>query len=91
MIRSCRDKETEKLFRGLPSRQFKGIERMAQKKLRILHAAGTLADLAFPSLRLEKLSGDRKGSYSIRINDQYRICFDWRPDGAHEVEIVDYH
>jgi toxin HigB-1 len=56
-----------------------------------LHSAGTLADLAFPSLRLEKLSGDRKGSYSIRVNDQYRICFDWRLDGAYEVEIVDYH
>jgi proteic killer suppression protein len=88
MIRSCRDKETEKL---LSSRKFKGIERTAQKKLRILHAAGTLADLNFPSLRLEKLSGDRKGSYSIRVNDRYRICFDWRLDGAYEVEIVDYH
>lgn len=91
MIRSCRDKETEKLSRGISSRRFKGIERTARKKLRIFHEAGTLADLAFPSLRLEKLSGDRKGSYSIRINNQDRICFDWRPDGAHEVEIVDYH
>jgi len=91
MIRSCRDKETEKVFRGIPSRRFQRIQDRAEERLVQLHAAMNLMDLSFASMRLEKLSGDRKGQYSIRINDQYRICFEWRSGNAYEVEIVDYH
>ena len=91
MIRSCRDKETEKVFRGIPSRRFQRIQDRAEERLVQLHAAMNLMDLSFASMRLEKLSGDRKGQYSIHINDQYRICFEWRSGNAYEVEIVDYH
>jgi proteic killer suppression protein len=91
VIRSCRDKETEKLVRNLPSQKFQAIERAARAKLVYLKSARNLRDLSMPGLRLEKLSGDRQGQYSIRINDQYRICFEWREDGAYHVEITDYH
>ena len=91
MIRSCRDRETEKVFRGIPSRKFQRIQDRAEERLAQLHAAMSLRDLSIASMRLEKLSRDRKGQYSIRINDQYRICFEWRSGSAHEVEIVDYH
>jgi proteic killer suppression protein len=91
MIRSCRDKETEKLLNRIPSRKFQAVEESASKKLHVLHDATGLRDLSLPSLRLEKLKGDRAGQYSIRINDQYRICFEWRTDGAYNVEITDYH
>jgi toxin HigB-1 len=91
MIRSCRDRETEKVFRGIPSRKFQRIQDRAEERLVQLHAAMSLMDLSIASMRLEKLSGDRKGQYSIRINDQYRICFEWRSGNAYEVEIVDYH
>ena len=91
MIRSCRDRETEKIFRGVPSRKFQTIQDRAEERLVQLHAAMSLMDLSIASMRLEKLSGDRKGQYSIRINDQYRICFEWRSGNAYEVEIVDYH
>jgi toxin HigB-1 len=91
MILSCRDKETEKILNRIPSRRFRAIQDRAEERLAQLNAATSLKDLSFPSMRLEKLFGDRKGHYSIRINDQYRICFEWRDANAYRVEIVDYH
>ena len=91
MIRSCKDKETDKFLSRLPSRRFKSIENTARIKLALLDAAISLRDLSLPGLRLEKLSGDRAGQYSIRINDQFRLCFDWRNGDAYDVEITDYH
>jgi proteic killer suppression protein len=91
MITSFRDKETEKIFNRLPSKRFRAIQDRAGEKLAVLNAATELMDLSLPSLRLEKLSGDRRGQYSIRINGQYRICFVWHNGNANEVEIVDYH
>jgi proteic killer suppression protein len=91
MIRSCRDKEAEKLLKRISSRRFKNIENVARVKLALLNSAASLMDLSLPGLRLEKLSGNRAGQYSIRINDQFRICFRWRDGDAHDVEIVDYH
>jgi proteic killer suppression protein len=77
---------------GNSVRQFGGIERQALRKLDMLHQARDLADLgAPPANRLEALAGDRKGQYSIRINDQRRICFNWSKEGPAHVEIVDYH
>ncbi len=91
MIRSCKDKETEKLLRRISSRKFQSIETTARVKLALLDAATSLRDLSLPGLRLEKLSGDRAQAYSIRINDQFRICFHWRDGDAFDVEITDYH
>jgi proteic killer suppression protein len=91
MIRSCGDKETEKLLQRRLSKKFAGIEKSARIRLELLDAASSLNDLQLPGLRLEALKGDRKGQYSIRINDQYRICFEWRDGDAYDVEIVDYH
>jgi len=91
MIRSCRDRETQKLLERRFSRKWQAIERPALRRLALLKAAKSLNDLKLSGLRLEALKGDRKGQHSIRINDQYRICFEWREGGAHEVEIVDYH
>ena len=93
MIRSFRDKETERIFRRQRSRKLPdNIQRVALRKLRMLHRSQTLQDLRSPPAnRLEKLTGDRAGQYSIRINNQWRICFVWRDGDAYEVEIVDYH
>ncbi|HID52005.1 MAG TPA: plasmid maintenance system killer family protein [Anaerolineae bacterium] len=93
MIRSFASRETERLFRRLFSRKLPhDIQRRARVKLEILDAAERVEDLRIPpSNRLEKLSGSRKGQYSIRINDQWRICFEWREGDAYEVEITDYH
>ena len=91
MIRSCKDRETEKLLGRLHSRKFQKVERAARLKLGFLDAATALTDLTLPGLRLEKLSGRRAGQYSIRVNDQYRICFRWREGDAYEVEVTDYH
>lgn len=93
MIRSFRDRETEKLFTREGSRRLPpSLVRAAQRKLAVLDAAGALADLRVPpGNRLEKLSGDRAGQYSIRINDQWRLCFRWSEGDAYEVEITDYH
>jgi proteic killer suppression protein len=93
MIRSFADKETEKLFKRQFSRKLPtDIQRIARRKLEILEATERLQDLRIPpSNRLEKLFGDRVGQHSIRINRQWRICFEWRNDNAHNVEIVDYH
>ena len=94
MIRSFKDKETEALYNRQFVRRFSGIERQSLKRLRILDSALNLQVLAtLPSNRLEALKGDRKGQYSIRINDQWRICFEWPENspGPLNVEIVDYH
>ena len=93
MIRSFRDKEAEKIFRRTRSRKLPSdIQRVALRKLRMLHRSTLLAALRVPpSNRLEALKGDRKGQYSIRINDQWRICFRWDSGDAYDVEIVDYH
>ncbi|MGC2474585.1 MAG: type II toxin-antitoxin system RelE/ParE family toxin [Candidatus Sulfotelmatobacter sp.] len=92
MIKSFRCSETERLHRRLPSRRFRAIERVARRKLRQIESATELRDLAAPPGNyLEALRGDRKGEHSIRINDQWRICFVWRGGDAYDVEIVDYH
>ncbi len=93
MIRSFRDRETEKVFNREPSRRWsRDLQRVARRKLLMLDAAETLADLRVPPRnRLEKLSGDRAGQWSIRLNDQWRICFRWSEGDPYDVEIADYH
>ncbi|HKS68293.1 MAG TPA: type II toxin-antitoxin system RelE/ParE family toxin [Candidatus Acidoferrales bacterium] len=92
MIRSFRSADTERLFIRERVRQFEAFERVAQRKLAVLNAATTLDDLAaVRGNRLEKLKGNRKGQYSIRINDQWRVCFKWKDGDALDVEIADYH
>jgi toxin HigB-1 len=92
VIRSFKDKETEKLFNGERSRLPQGIHVTAQRKLRSINVAKNLSDLrALPGNRLEPLKGDRQGQHSIRINDQWRICFVWNGEDAYDVEITDYH
>ena len=93
MIDSFASSETEKVFRGELSKKYPpDIQRTARRKLLYLHEAEDLQDLlAVPGNRLEKLKGNRAGQFSIRINDQWRICFAWAANKAHEVEIVDYH
>ncbi|MDE0366721.1 MAG: type II toxin-antitoxin system RelE/ParE family toxin [Gammaproteobacteria bacterium] len=93
MIRSFKDKRAEAIFNGERAKRLATeIQQRARRKLRMLDAATVLDDLRVPpSNCLEKLRGDRQGQYSIRINDQWRICFDWRDSHAKDVEIVDYH
>jgi proteic killer suppression protein len=92
MIRSVKDKRAERLFHGARVLEFHGLDRQAEKRLRLLDAADSLRALRMlPSNRFEALKGDRAGQYSIRINRQWRICFEWHDDDAHQVEIVDYH
>jgi proteic killer suppression protein len=92
MIRSFADKDTERVFERYHSRQFATFERVALRKLRQLHRVLTVDELRSPpGNRLERLKGDREGQWSLRINQQYRICFEWRDGDAYEVEIVDYH
>ncbi|PYS82629.1 MAG: hypothetical protein DMF70_07775 [Acidobacteria bacterium] len=92
MIRSFRCVETQKLFSDRPSKKFRSISRSARRKLEMMHAAQELNDLRNPpGNRLEMLKGDRAGQHSIRINDQFRICFRWVERHAEDVEIVDYH
>jgi toxin HigB-1 len=92
VIQSFRDPETEKLFHDQFSKKYRSIERSARRKLMQLDQAQTLEDLArIPGNHLEALRGDRKGQHSMRINDQYRLCFRWNQPDAREVEIVDYH
>ena len=92
MIRSFRNAATARLFADEDVPRFRAIERQARRKLLLLDGAGKLDDLRQPpGNRLEALKGDRHGQHSIRINDQWRICFEWRDDGADLVEIVDYH
>jgi proteic killer suppression protein len=92
MIASFKDGDTEKLAGGRRVKRFVNIEAVARRKLRQLEIAGRLDDLRVPpGNRLEPLRGDRAGRHSIRINDQYRVCFRWTAAGAEDVEIVDYH
>lgn len=92
MIKSFRDKKTEAFADGQFVKAFQGFSHQAEKRLEILDAAETIDDLAaLPSNRFEALRGDRKGQFSIRINRQWRICFEWTGDGPENVEIVDYH
>ena len=92
MIVSFRDSDAEKLVGGRRVQRFVSFEAVARRKLRQLQIAGRLDDLRVPpGNRLEALQGDRAGQYSIRINDQYRVCFRWTAAGAEDVEIVDYH
>jgi len=93
VISSFPDRDTERLFNREPARKWgPGVLKAGLRKLRILDAATTLDDLKSPpGNRLEKLSGDRAGQWSIRVNDQWRVCFQWRDGDAHNVEMVDYH
>jgi len=92
MIRSFKCKDTQALFETGRSRRFSAVLAVAERKLTQLHAAETLEFLrAPPGNRLEALKGDRAGQYSIRINNQYRVCFRWTSEGPEDVEIVDYH
>jgi len=92
VVRSFRDAETEKIFRQQFSKRFQAVEKIAIRKLFHLTRATALRDLAMiPGNQLEALKGGRQGQYSIRINDQYRICFRWNDGDAFDVEITDYH
>jgi proteic killer suppression protein len=92
MIRSFKCTDTEAISKGIRVRRFVNIVAVARRKLRQLEIAGRLNDLRVPpGNRLEALKGDRSGQYSIRINDQWRVCFRWEETGAEDVEIVDYH
>ena len=92
MIASFASTDTERLFRSGHVKRFEMIAKVAFRKLMMLHAAAHLDDMRVPpGNRLEALHGSRIGQHSIRINDQWRICFRWEHDGAHDVEIVDYH
>jgi len=93
MIRSFADRDTERLWHGAASRKWSAeLAKRGLAKLRLLDVAEVIEDLRTPpGNRLEALKGDRKGQYSVRINDQWRICFRWMEGGAYDVEIVDYH
>ncbi len=93
MIESFSDRETERVFRREMTRRFSGnLSRAALKKLIMLHTAEAMQDLtALPGNRIEQLKGDRRGQYSIRVNDQWRLCFMWKNGRATNVELVDYH
>lgn len=92
MIQSFACSDTESLYFSHAVARFKNIERVARRKLLMVQAAMQLEALKVPpGNRLERLTGNRNGQHSIRINDQWRVCFVWKADGAHDVEIVDYH
>ena len=92
MIRGFRDKKTERFYSGETVKELSSIKKVAERKLTMLDNATDLKDLLSPAgNRLEKLRGNRAGQHSIRINDQWRICFIWKADGPYEVEITDYH
>lgn len=92
MIRGFKDRKTQRFFEGTHVREYQGFSEQAVRRLTILNSAESLQDLAcLRSNRFELLSGDRKNQYSIRINRQWRICFQWNADGPFDVEIVDYH
>lgn len=92
MIRTFADSETEKVFQHRHSRRYAAFERVALRKLRQIHVVSTIEELREPpGNRLERLKGDREGQWSLRISDQFRICFEWRDVDAFNVEIVDYH
>jgi proteic killer suppression protein len=92
MIKSFSSRDTEAIFNEIPVRRFQSIERQARRKLLYLNSVRTLRDLLQPpGNKLEALKGNRRGQHSIRINDQWRICFRWQDGNAFDVEIVDYH
>jgi proteic killer suppression protein len=93
MIKTFKDEETHKIWSGIKSRKLPpDIQDVVRRKLRMLNNAQIITDLLIPpSNKLESLKGDRKGQHSIRINDKYRICFEWKSNDAFNVEIVDYH
>ncbi len=92
MVRGFKDKKTERFFAGEMVKEFSGFRKAAERKLTMLDNASDLKDLLSPpGNRLEMLKGDRTGQHSIRINEQWRICFVWKADGPYEVEIADYH
>jgi proteic killer suppression protein len=92
VINSFADEEARRIFDGARSRRYAAIRNVIERKLRMLHRARTLDDLRNPpGNRLEGLKGDRASQHSIRVNDQFRVCFEWRDGNAFEVEIVDYH
>jgi proteic killer suppression protein len=92
MIRSFADTDTEQVFDRRPSRRYAAFERVALRKLRQIHSVSWVEELGEPpGNRLERLKGDREGLWSLRINDQWRVCFEWRDGDAYEVQIVDYH
>jgi proteic killer suppression protein len=92
VIRGFRNKKTQQFFAGEVVREFSSFRKVAERKLTMLDNATDLKDLLSPAgNRLERLKGDRVGRYSIRVNDQWRICFVWAADGPHDVEITDYH
>ena len=91
MIRSFGSKDTERLYQRQRVARFQAFERTAQRRLSFLNQIRSLDDLKSAGFRLEALRGNRAGQYSIRINDQWRVCFRWQDSDAHEVEIVDYH
>jgi proteic killer suppression protein len=92
MIETLKCKETERLFNDIHSKKFNSITNVARRKLEVLEAAKSLFELVNPpGNRLEILKGNREGQYSIRINNKWRICFNWQNNSAYNVEIVDYH
>jgi proteic killer suppression protein len=92
VIRSFRGSDARRIFEGGRSKRFGNIQSIVERKLLLLHTATTLQDLASPpNNRLEPLKGDRAGQHSIRVNDQYRLCFRWTTRGPEDVELVDYH
>ncbi len=92
VIRSFRSKDAELIFQGLTSKRINRLAAVIERKLAQIHAATALSDISIvPGNRLEALKGSRLGQHSIRINDQYRICFVWKNGDAYEVEIADYH
>jgi len=93
MIKSFRDKDAERIFNRQRVKRFSlSVQKLAQRKIDLIEGADLIEDLRTPpGNRLEKLSGNRKGQYSIRVNDQWRICFRWKSGQAADVEIVDYH
>lgn len=93
MIRSFASKQTQEIWEGRQSRRLPpDVQRIARRKLRMINNATNVAELRVPpNNRLERLKGDRSGMYSIRINDQWRICFRWEDGDVHDVELVDYH
>ena len=92
MIRAFKDRNTQRFFEGHRVQKFQGFADQAARRLMVLDSAATLQDLVnLRSNRFEALAGNRKGQYSVRINQQWRICFRWKADGPYDVEIVDYH
>lgn len=92
MIQSFHDDDTERLFHGVRVKRFEAFERIARRKLEMLNASVTINDLRVPpGNRLERLKGAKSAQYSIRINDQWRLCFTWKNGSAHDVQIEDYH